>query len=420
MDSGTGPQPPEDHIDNMIGTSQPQTGNESPTTVLPSSRPTVMGGIASKAKHKRRFALLALILVIVLGASVLSWWLGHYHSSKPTMAATSSQHQSTSVQRPASTATANVQGLQLDNSKNYGNKYADGLLPVGDGKYTTAAAKQGTVYACSQYAQNLGTDSGGAMTRGPWFTNNNTAYDINKKVAVGGSVTWHGSLTDTVSGSTRTIVTNDLPLTDPTGIFPIRSTDPAYQYDRNPNTITSQSLTYSLPADPTYNASPNCESGTVGIMLTGVQLFNAFDAGGRDAGAWEVQDDCSGHPQEKGAYHYHTLSSCIKDTTVHTVIGYALDGFPITGPTVGPGNILTTADLDECHGIVSLIDLDGKNVTRYHYVMTQDFPYSIGCFRGTPTTPPGQSQSQGGQQQTPSGGQGQAPPARNLPPPHPY
>ena len=70
-------------------------------------------------------------------------------------------------------------------------------------------------------------------------------------------------------------------------------------------------------------------------MLTGVALFNAFDAGGRDAGAWEVQDDCEGHPQNKGEYHYHTLSRCIDDISVHTVIGFALDGFPLTGPTVG-------------------------------------------------------------------------------------
>ena len=125
-------------------------------------------------------------------------------------------------------------------------------------------------------------------------------------------------------------------------------------------------------------------------MLTGVALFNALDAGGRDAGSWEIQDGCDGHPQEQGVYHYHTLSSCIKNTSVHTVIGFALDGFPITGPTVGPNNILTTADLDECHGIVSQINLDGKNITMYHYVMTQDFPYSINCFHGTPITPPGQ------------------------------
>jgi hypothetical protein len=125
-------------------------------------------------------------------------------------------------------------------------------------------------------------------------------------------------------------------------------------------------------------------------MMTGIALFDAFDAGGRDAGAWEVQDGCNGHPQVTSEYHYHTLSSCIHDTSVNTVIGFALDGFPITGPKVGDGNILTTSDLDECHGITSTITLDEKQVETYHYVMTQDFPYSASCFRAPATRPPGQ------------------------------
>ncbi len=128
--------------------------------------------------------------------------------------------------------------------------------------------------------------------------------------------------------------------------------------------------------------------GEVGVMTTGVALFDAFDAGGRDAGAWEVQDGCDGHPQMSSEYHYHTLSSCIDDTSVSTVIGWALDGFPITGPKVGTDNLLTTADLDECHGITSTITVDGTSVTMYHYVMTQDFPYSVSCFHGTATNPP--------------------------------
>jgi hypothetical protein len=123
-------------------------------------------------------------------------------------------------------------------------------------------------------------------------------------------------------------------------------------------------------------------------MEAGVALFDAFDAGGRDAGAWEVQDGCAGHPQMSSEYHYHTLSSCIGDTSVSTVIGWALDGFPITGPKVGDHNVLTTADLDECHGITSTITIDGQRVTTYHYVMTQDFPYSVSCFRSTPIQPP--------------------------------
>jgi hypothetical protein len=272
-------------------------------------------------------------------------------------------------------------GLQLEPNKNYGDKYANGILPVGDGKYGSATPKQGSVYACSTYAKNLMNDKSGAQTRGPWFTSNNTQYDIHKKAHVQGSVLWQAEFSNRVSGGTRTIVTNDLP-SHPTGIFPIAGTDPVFTYDRNPNTITGQTFTYALNASPDYG-SPSCIGGEIGVMLTGVALFNAFDAGGRDAGAWEVQDACSGHPQSDGVYHYHTLSTCIKDTSVHSVIGYALDGFPITGPRVGNKNYLTTSDLDECHGITSQVNLDGGSATTYHYVMTQDFPYSASCFRST-------------------------------------
>ncbi|MEX1006799.1 MAG: YHYH protein [Acidimicrobiia bacterium] len=281
-------------------------------------------------------------------------------------------------------------GLTLDPNKNYGDEYADGILPVGDGKYTRQnQPEQGYVYVCRVPAGG----GGGAQTRGPWFANDNTEYDINEKVAVAGNVQWDSSYTITITGSSRIISTNDLPRDHTTGVFPVQPSDPAYQYDRNPNSIESQSLTYTLDANPTVQSAPSCVSGEVGVMTTGVALFDAFDAGGRDAGAWEVQDGCDGHPQMSHEYHYHTLSKCIQDASVHTVIGFALDGFPITGPKVAEHNILTTKDLDECHGITSEIQLDGKTVTTYHYVMTQDFPYSASCFRGT-AVPPRESDHQ--------------------------
>jgi len=254
--------------------------------------------------------------------------------------------------------------------------------------YVTTAAKTGSIYACSQYAASLNPANGGASARGPWFVNNNTQYDLNKKLHVKGSVVWQPSMTDTVSGAMRTITTNDLP-NHITGTFPISSKDPAYAYDKNPNSIKAQTLTYTLNFSPTYG-TPQCMGGEAGVMLTGVALFNAFDTGGRDAGAWEVQDSCAGHPQVEGEYHYHTLSSCITNTSVHSILGFALDGFPITGPQVDAGNILTTSDLDECHGLTSTVLVNNKYVTTYHYVMTQDFPYSLSCFRSTAIKPPAQ------------------------------
>jgi hypothetical protein len=341
-------------------------------------------GVTVHKVHSSRKWFKILLLVLVIGvAAGAGWWFGT-HNNKTV-------EQPKTVQSTTQTteSTPKVEGLQLDPNKNYGDKYANGLLPVGDGKYDKTSAKAGSVYVCSQYAQNFANDKGGAGSRGPWFVNNNTQYDSTKKLHVNGKVSWKNVMSNVVSGSMRAISTNGLP-THTTGIFPIASSDTAYKYDRNPNSIKTQSLSYALPASPAYNQTPNCLGGEVGVMLTGVPIFNAFDAGGRDAGAWEVQDGCSGHPQVSGEYHYHTLSSCITDISVKTVIGYALDGFPITGPQVAKGNILTTSDLDECHGISSEIVVDGKTMTNYHYVMTQDFPYSASCFRSKAIQPPGQ------------------------------
>jgi hypothetical protein len=286
---------------------------------------------------------------------------------------------------------AEVKGLELEPGKNYGDKYAAGGLPVGDGKYVTSGARKGSVYLCD--AKFVPENQAGTSKRGPWFIGTNK-WDSGKKPAVRGSRKWTGNITNTVNGGQRAITTNGLP-SHMTGDFPIAPTDPTYVYDRNPSSIKSQGLTMSPSASPAYSATPSCMGGEVGILLTGALLFNAFDAAGRDAGAWEVQDECGGHPQAAGFYHYHTLSSCIKDIGIATVIGFALDGFPITGPKVGNKNYLTTSDLDECHGIISEINLDGKKVKMYHYVMTRDFPYSVSCFRGKVAQSSGQA---GGQQ----------------------
>ena len=249
---------------------------------------------------------------------------------------------STSAPKTSTTTTTPVEersvtSLVLDPNHAYGDEYADGILPVGDGKFVLDAPRQGSIFLCNQ-----GGGGGGASARGPWFVNGDTEYDLNKKVSVEGDVSWNGTYSESIDGATRVIVTNDVPHDHTTGVFPVSSSDPAYQYDRNPNHIAEQQLTYRITADPKLLGTPSCMRGESGVMTTGVALFNGFDAGNRDAGAWEVQDGCDGHPERTSKYHYHTLSSCIGDVGVAHVIGWALDGFPITGPKVGDGNILTT------------------------------------------------------------------------------
>jgi hypothetical protein len=143
-------------------------------------------------------------------------------------------------------------------------------------------------------------------------------------------------------------------------------------------------------------------------------MFNAFDAQGLDAGANEVQDNCDGHPQQQGVYHYHSLSDCSADTsTGHSALmGYAFDGFGIYGYYDEDGTEIINADLDECHGHVGVIEWDGQMVEMYHYHATREFPYTVGCFKGTPSVRSVGGQGQGEQNQ---GGQtGQQPPQEAI------
>ena len=84
-----------------------------------------------------------------------------------------------------------------------------------------------------------------------------------------------------------------------------------------------------------FNARATCVGGTVGVMKSGVPIYSAFDATGRDAVANEVQDRCGGHPQRSGQYHYHAVSVCLHDSgrsSRHSsLVGWALDGSGIYG-----------------------------------------------------------------------------------------
>jgi hypothetical protein len=290
------------------------------------------------------------------------------------------------------------------------NTYTDGKVPLGDYKYVTSGAKKGYVYLC-----NVHKDNPGSMVNGPWISGD--SWNFLNKVSIDGSVSWpQASFSNSISGAYRTLSGNDLPINHTTGVFPVASGDDAHAYDPNPNTISAQTIKSSLPTNPTYSATPYCMGGEVGIMLTGVALFNAFDAGLRDAPAHELQDSCDGHPQGSGEYHYHSMSACFKDISVSTVLGYAYDGFPITGPMVAANKYLTTEDLDECHGLISTVTVDGKDTVTYHYVMTQDFPYSASCFRGKPVTTGPSVQGGGMPQGGPPGGPG----GFGQPPPRVY
>ncbi len=158
----------------------------------------------------------------------------------------------------------------------------------------------------------------------------------------------------------------------------------------NPNTIRAQDFTFRIPLvpKPAGQITPP-PMGPVGTAINGVVFFNPFEAGGMNAvaGYSEVWfDSCCGHPEQRGAYHYHKYPSCVKtpfpdDGKGHSpVIGFAWDGYPLYGPYVSDGVMakdLKGADaLDVCNG---RFDPDRG----YHYHATPGkFPYLIGGYAG--------------------------------------
>ena len=277
-------------------------------------------------------------------------------------------------------------------------------VPLGDG-YVSSSPKIGYVDSC---ITSFG--GGGAFRDGPWINSSAHTWDYRTKLHVSGSVRWaSASYEVSLSGSHRVIKTADLPIDHTTGTFPIASSDPAYSYDRNPNHIAAQSVTWSLPGRPSAAAKPSCTpGGPIGVLEDGVVLYNALDGGGRDAGAHEVLDACAGHPDQSDTYHHHDVPPCILSRVKpgHTgLVGYALDGYGIYVVMSRSGSLPNNTSLDACHGTTSRVPWNGRMTRIYHYVATIEYPYTVGCFHGTAI-----SSGRGG---APGGG---GPPGGGVPP----
>src|SRR4249919_3337168 len=100
-------------------------------------------------------------------------------------------------------------------------------LLLGDKRYVTSGPRKGWVWSCQSRFTG-----GGAFPDGPWI--DGSTWDATAKIAVRGTVRWSSSFRDTLSGSSLVLAGNGLP-PHVTGTFPISSSDPAYAYDRNPN-----------------------------------------------------------------------------------------------------------------------------------------------------------------------------------------
>ncbi len=121
----------------------------------------------------------------------------------------------------------------------------------------------------------------------------------------------------------------------------------------------------------------------VATAIDGRPFLPPFDDFGRDLGARAKQDKCG----RTRAGEYIRGAPCLergRSKRLHSLrIGTARDGYGLYGPRGVRGRLLTNRDLDACHG--HRHRLGAKSA--YHYHVTREFPYTIGCFRGVPKRP---------------------------------
>ena len=240
------------------------------------------------------------------------------------------------------------------------------------------APLRNTLFSCEQAAM------GQTLSRS-WLDGNGV-ISFGKKPVVEGGELKDSRLEIRYEGDMIVINGNGVP-EHPVGQFPVRPDSEAFQYDRNPNSIQAYTVQYQIPLQPEVADQPGClPMGAIGIALSGSVFFNPLDAYFRDAVANEIFDQCEGHPQQRGVYHYHHASPCLDqgDKNTHSpLIGYALDGFGIYGSRGENGRYLSNVELDECHGHYGTVtDRNNTLISVYHYHANDEFPYLLGCFKG--------------------------------------
>lgn len=253
-------------------------------------------------------------------------------------------------------------------------------LRLGDTQFSTSGPAVGKLYSCVPGNPNA---PGSIRSKITWIDDASGSWNLLRKpfLPARTGTTLPGTITVTEAAGNRTILASNLPVDAKIGNWPMTQYALLTAIDGNPGTPASKSVSFTLPMAPTVATSPGCVSlGAIGVTLNGVVLYNAADARGNDAAAHEIVDVYGGHPAMTD-YHYHFVPERLdqsRGADGHSgIIGYIRDGYPLYGYHGVGGAELTNADLDICHG-------HSHGALGYHYHATIEYPYTIGCYRGTP------------------------------------
>ena len=264
---------------------------------------------------------------------------------------------------------------------------ADGVGPdctqlrLGDSELTILAPERGKLYAC---ARGNPSAAGSNRSRITWIDDTNSTWNLLVKpfLPEGSFSPPIGTSSVIESGSNRTVSGNNLPVDGKIGDWPMTKYPALSAIDGNPGIPAENNFIFTLQLNPAEASTPSCVSlGPIGITLNGVVFYNAVDGRGNDAVAHEIVDVYGGHPAQSD-YHYHFVPWRLDEVPPledgHSgLVGYIRDGFGIYGYKGIGGEELSNDDLDECHG-------HSHTPIGYHYHATIEYPYTIGCYRGTP------------------------------------
>lgn len=253
-------------------------------------------------------------------------------------------------------------------------------LRLGDSQLSTTGAGVGKLYSCTGANPNA---PGSVRSLITWIDDANATWNLLRKpfLPSGTFAPASGTYSVQEANGTRTIQINNLPVDGRIGDWPMSRYAALTAIDPNPGTPAARSYTFTLPAAPAVNVTPTClPLGAIGVTTNGVIIYNAADARGNDAVAHEIVDAHGGHPAQTD-YHYHFVPERLDRSALNDghsgIVGYIRDGFPIYGYKGVGGIELRNSDLDECHG-------HSHGSLGYHYHATLEYPYTVGCYRGTP------------------------------------
>ena len=267
-------------------------------------------------------------------------------------------------------------------------------LRLGDDYLTVSTPNKGYLYSCSD--KNPGAP-GSNESKITWINFVNKTWNFLAKLWLpeGQFDPGKGNFTEIVSDDIRKISINNLPVDGKIGDWPMTQYSRLTDIDGNPGIPLANGMTFTYPITPLETMSPSCVAlGPIGVTKNGVVIYNAADGRGEDAVAREIVDVFGGHPA-RDEYHYHFIPERLDNETLsdgHSgIVGYINDGYPIYGYKGLEGKEMTNDELDMCHGHT-------HGNLGYHYHATLEYPYTIGCYIGTPISVdfsnPGQSGGQ--------------------------